>query len=97
MSAGSRVCVWGLLVQRRCVALSGLPSPPRRPFTPSPHPAPSRPPLPRHGNPPPFPRTLLTTEECLLNPNRNPAMSKAEIEAELKRHCGVTKVIWLPK
>ena len=41
--------------------------------------------------------TLLTTEECLLNPNRNPGLSKAEIEAVLRRHLGVTKVIWLPK
>lgn len=41
--------------------------------------------------------TLLTTEECLLNPNRNPNMTKAEIEAELKRGLGVEKVIWLPK
>ncbi|GBF91832.1 agmatine deiminase [Raphidocelis subcapitata] len=41
--------------------------------------------------------TLLTTEECLLNPNRNPDMTKAEIEASLKRFTGVTKVIWLPK
>ena len=41
--------------------------------------------------------TLLTTEECLLNPNRNPNMTKEEIEAELKRGLGVEKVIWLPK
>jgi agmatine deiminase len=40
---------------------------------------------------------MLTTEECLLNPNRNPSMGKEEIEAELKRYTGVTKVIWLPK
>ncbi|MFZ6845055.1 agmatine deiminase family protein [Undibacterium sp. RuTC16W] len=40
--------------------------------------------------------TLLTTESCLLNPNRNPHMSKKEIEAELKRMLGVEKIIWLP-
>lgn len=40
--------------------------------------------------------TLLTTESCLLNPNRNPHMTKAEIEAELKRMLGVQKIIWLP-
>lgn len=40
--------------------------------------------------------TLLTTEECLLNPNRNPDMTKEQIEAELKRGLGVEKVIWLP-
>lgn len=41
--------------------------------------------------------TLLTTEECLLNANRNPDMTKDEIEAALKRFTGATKVIWLPK
>ncbi|KAI8476561.1 MAG: hypothetical protein J3K34DRAFT_453147 [Monoraphidium minutum] len=41
--------------------------------------------------------TMLTTEECLLHPNRNPSMTKADIEAELKRYTGVTKVVWLPK
>ncbi|MFI9046876.1 agmatine/peptidylarginine deiminase [Streptomyces sp. NPDC053427] len=40
--------------------------------------------------------TLITTEQCLLHPNRNPGMSRAEIEAELMARLGVTKVIWLP-
>ncbi|KAL6650874.1 hypothetical protein ACP70R_009799 [Stipagrostis hirtigluma subsp. patula] len=40
--------------------------------------------------------TCITTEECLLNPNRNPNMSKLEIENELKDFLGVTKVIWIP-
>ncbi|MET3984367.1 agmatine deiminase family protein [Streptomyces sp. PvR034] len=40
--------------------------------------------------------TLITTEQCLLHPNRNPGMSKREIEAELIARLGVTKVIWLP-
>ncbi len=40
--------------------------------------------------------TLITTEECLLNENRNPGMTKAEIEATLKAEFGFTKVIWLP-
>jgi agmatine deiminase len=39
--------------------------------------------------------TLITTEECLLNPNRNPHLSRAEIETELKRYCNVDVVIWL--
>lgn len=39
--------------------------------------------------------TLLTTEQCLLNPNRNPGMSRDEIEAHLKAHLGVRTVIWL--
>ncbi|MFI5544022.1 agmatine/peptidylarginine deiminase [Streptomyces sp. NPDC051815] len=40
--------------------------------------------------------TLITTEQCLLHPNRNPGMSRDEIEAELKDRLGVTKVVWLP-
>ena len=40
--------------------------------------------------------TLITTEQCLLHPNRNPGLTKAEIEAELIARLGVTKVIWLP-
>ncbi|MER6313808.1 agmatine deiminase family protein [Streptomyces sp. NPDC001581] len=40
--------------------------------------------------------TLITTEQCLLHPNRNPRMSRTEIEDELKRRLGVEKVIWLP-
>ncbi|KAF0850063.1 MAG: agmatine deiminase [Spiroplasma poulsonii] len=40
--------------------------------------------------------TLYTTEECLLNPNRNPDLSKAEIEAALKQYLNIKKVIWLP-
>lgn len=39
--------------------------------------------------------TLITTEQCLLNPNRNPNLSRAEIEAELKRFLGVRQIIWL--
>jgi agmatine deiminase len=41
--------------------------------------------------------TCLTTEECLLNPNRNPELSRADIEAELRRYLGVSTVIWLGK
>ncbi|MEV5982960.1 agmatine deiminase family protein [Streptomyces sp. NPDC052114] len=40
--------------------------------------------------------TLITTEQCLLHPNRNPDLGRAEIEAELKSRLGVEKVIWLP-
>ncbi len=39
---------------------------------------------------------LLTTEECLLNPNRNPGIPKEKIEQILKSHLGVSKIIWLP-
>ncbi|MEU6676493.1 agmatine deiminase family protein [Streptomyces sp. NPDC046925] len=40
--------------------------------------------------------TLITTEQCLLHPNRNPGMDRDEIEAELKSRLGVAKVVWLP-
>eukprot|EP00455_Lapot_gusevi_P020596 TRINITY_DN217_c0_g1_i2.p1 TRINITY_DN217_c0_g1~~TRINITY_DN217_c0_g1_i2.p1 ORF type:complete len:212 (+),score=76.87 TRINITY_DN217_c0_g1_i2:40-675(+) len=40
--------------------------------------------------------TLLTTEECLLNPNRNPNLSREQIEQYLKDYLAITKVIWLP-
>ncbi|HEX9895884.1 MAG TPA: agmatine deiminase family protein [Gemmatimonadales bacterium] len=39
--------------------------------------------------------TLLTTEACLLNPNRNPALSQAEIERYLRDYLGVSQVLWL--
>ncbi|KJS46412.1 agmatine deiminase family protein [Desulfosporosinus sp. BICA1-9] len=39
--------------------------------------------------------TLLTTQECLLNPNRNPAMTREQIEAELKNFLNIQKVVWL--
>ncbi len=41
--------------------------------------------------------TCLTTEECLLNPNRNPDMSRADIEEQLHRYLAVSKVIWLDR
>src|SRR6185437_14276722 len=39
--------------------------------------------------------TLLTTEQCLLNPNRNPALSRAEIEQGLRDYLGAEVVVWL--
>jgi len=39
--------------------------------------------------------TFLTTEQCLLNPNRNPELSKQDIEARLRSDLGATKVVWL--
>jgi agmatine deiminase len=41
--------------------------------------------------------TLMVTEECLLNPNRNPKLSKEEIEADLRAYLGVEKILWLSK
>ena len=39
--------------------------------------------------------TLITTEQCLLNPNRNPNLWREEIERMLAGHLGIRKVIWL--
>jgi len=39
--------------------------------------------------------TVLTTEECLLNPNRNPELSREQIERALLEYLGAEKVIWL--
>jgi agmatine deiminase len=39
--------------------------------------------------------TLLTTEQCLLNPNRNPSLGKPEIEGYLREFLGVTRILWL--
>ncbi|KAF1015587.1 MAG: putative agmatine deiminase [Stenotrophomonas maltophilia] len=40
--------------------------------------------------------TAILTESCWVNRNRNPGWSRADIEAELKHHLGLRKVIWLP-
>jgi agmatine deiminase len=37
----------------------------------------------------------VTTEQCLLNPNRNPALSRADLEARLARDLGYARVLWL--
>lgn len=39
--------------------------------------------------------TLLTTRECLLNPNRNSHLTQADIEARLRDYLGVSHIIWL--
>jgi agmatine deiminase len=41
--------------------------------------------------------TILTTAECLLNPNRNPRLSKAEIEGHLRDYTGARAFLWLEK
>jgi agmatine deiminase len=41
--------------------------------------------------------TALVTEECLLNPNRNPGCDRADIERRLREYLGVSQVIWLGK
>jgi agmatine deiminase len=39
--------------------------------------------------------TLLTTEACLLNPNRNPDLNQKQIERYLQDYFGVTNILWL--
>jgi len=39
--------------------------------------------------------TLVTTEQCLLNPNRNPGKSQADIEGHLREYLNVDRIIWL--
>ena len=39
--------------------------------------------------------TVLTTEACLLNPNRNPQLTKRQIEQYLSDYLGVTNILWL--
>jgi len=39
--------------------------------------------------------TLLTTESCLLNPNRNPELDRSDIEQSLRDYLGVRRVLWL--
>jgi len=39
--------------------------------------------------------TLLTTEACLLHPNRNPGLSRGEIEERLRAYLGVRHILWL--
>jgi agmatine deiminase len=37
----------------------------------------------------------VTTEQCLLNPNRNAGMTRAEVEARLREDLGIERVLWL--
>ncbi len=39
--------------------------------------------------------TLLTTSSCLLNPNRNPGLSKSQIEEQLASYLGIDRILWL--
>lgn len=41
--------------------------------------------------------TLLTTEECLLNPNRNPDLSREQIEELLRTHLNINTIVWLKR
>jgi agmatine deiminase len=37
----------------------------------------------------------VTTEQCLLNPNRNPGLDKADVEHRLKHDLGLDRILWL--
>ncbi len=37
----------------------------------------------------------VTTEQCLLNPNRNPGMDRIEVESHLRRDLGIDRLLWL--
>ncbi len=37
----------------------------------------------------------VTTEQCMLNPNRNPSLSRADIEARFAAELGITRTLWL--
>jgi len=39
--------------------------------------------------------TFITTEQCLLNPNRNPGFDEAEVEGRLRRDLGASRIVWL--
>jgi agmatine deiminase len=39
--------------------------------------------------------TLLSTEECLLHPNRNPSLTREQIEDALRRYLGAQRIVWL--
>lgn len=39
--------------------------------------------------------TLITTEQCVLNPNRNPTLSRTEVESLFQQYLGVKTIIWL--
>ena len=41
--------------------------------------------------------SLITTEECLLNPNRNPGLSRSQIETWLCEYLNVETIIWLSR
>jgi agmatine deiminase len=41
--------------------------------------------------------TLLTTESCLLNPNRNPRLGRGEIETLLRTYLGIDRIMWLKR
>ena len=41
--------------------------------------------------------TILTTEQCLLNPNRNPRLGRRGVELVLREYVGADRVVWLKR
>ncbi|MFA4873055.1 MAG: agmatine deiminase family protein [Patescibacteria group bacterium] len=41
--------------------------------------------------------SLLTTEQCLLNKNRNPQLNRTQIEVNLKKYLGASNILWLKR
>lgn len=41
--------------------------------------------------------TVLSTEQCLLNPNRNPDLSQAQVEVALREYLGAERIVWLDR
>jgi agmatine deiminase len=39
---------------------------------------------------------LATTEQCLLNPNRNPTLTRSDIAMKMQQELGANEIIWLP-
>ena len=39
--------------------------------------------------------SVLTTKSCLLHPNRNPNLTKYDIESKLRNHLGIDQIVWL--
>lgn len=39
--------------------------------------------------------TVMTTKQCLLNPNRNRGLSQQDIESQLRQHLGAERVLWI--
>jgi len=39
--------------------------------------------------------TCLVTEQCLLNPNRNPSFTREQIEVKLRQYLGVSQILWI--
>jgi agmatine deiminase len=42
-------------------------------------------------------KTLITSECCLLNPNRNPQLSQSQIEEYLRKYYGAEQILWVPE